>query len=33
VEFLTTDAPGYWEENGYHMRGDPWREQRYSGDE
>jgi DMSO/TMAO reductase YedYZ molybdopterin-dependent catalytic subunit len=33
VEFLTQDAPGYWEENGYHMRGDPWREQRYSGDE
>jgi len=33
VEFLTQEAPGYWEENGYHMRGDPWREQRYSGDE
>jgi DMSO/TMAO reductase YedYZ molybdopterin-dependent catalytic subunit len=33
VEFLTADAPGYWEENGYHMRGDPWKEQRYSGDE
>ena len=33
VEFLSADTPGYWEENGYHMRGDPWREQRYSGDE
>jgi DMSO/TMAO reductase YedYZ molybdopterin-dependent catalytic subunit len=32
VEFLTADAPGYWEDNGYHMRGDPWAEQRYSGD-
>jgi DMSO/TMAO reductase YedYZ molybdopterin-dependent catalytic subunit len=32
VEFLAADRPGYWEENGYHMRGDPWREQRYSGD-
>jgi DMSO/TMAO reductase YedYZ molybdopterin-dependent catalytic subunit len=32
VEFLAADTPGYWEENGYHMRGDPWREQRYSGD-
>jgi DMSO/TMAO reductase YedYZ molybdopterin-dependent catalytic subunit len=29
VELLTRDAPGFWEENGYHMRGDPWREQRY----
>ena len=32
VEFLTADRAGYWEENGYHMRGDPWAEQRYSGD-
>jgi DMSO/TMAO reductase YedYZ molybdopterin-dependent catalytic subunit len=27
------DEPGFWEVNGYHMRGDPWREQRYTGDE
>jgi DMSO/TMAO reductase YedYZ molybdopterin-dependent catalytic subunit len=33
VEFLAADTPGYWEENGYHMRGDPWKEQRYSGDD
>jgi DMSO/TMAO reductase YedYZ molybdopterin-dependent catalytic subunit len=27
------DEPGFWESLGYHNRGDPWREQRYSGDE
>jgi DMSO/TMAO reductase YedYZ molybdopterin-dependent catalytic subunit len=27
-----TDEPGFWETYGYHMYGDPWREQRYSGD-
>ena len=32
IEFLTDDAPGFWEERGYHNRGDPWAEQRYSGD-
>jgi DMSO/TMAO reductase YedYZ molybdopterin-dependent catalytic subunit len=32
VEFLTEDKPGYWEVRGYHNRGDPWAEQRYSGD-
>jgi DMSO/TMAO reductase YedYZ molybdopterin-dependent catalytic subunit len=26
------DEPGFWELNGYHNRGDPWREQRYWGD-
>jgi DMSO/TMAO reductase YedYZ molybdopterin-dependent catalytic subunit len=26
------DEPGFWEMYGYHMYGDPWREQRYSGD-
>lgn len=30
IEFLTCDCPGYWEENGYNMRGDPWTEQRYA---
>lgn len=24
------DDPGFWERNGYHTYGDPWREQRYS---
>jgi DMSO/TMAO reductase YedYZ molybdopterin-dependent catalytic subunit len=32
IEFLTGDAPGFWEVRGYHNRGDPWAEQRYSGD-
>ena len=27
------DKPGFWEGLGYHNYGDPWREQRYSGDE
>ncbi len=27
-----TNEPGFWETFGYHDRGDPWREQRYSGD-
>ena len=26
------DRPGFWESLGYHNYGDPWREQRYSGD-
>jgi DMSO/TMAO reductase YedYZ molybdopterin-dependent catalytic subunit len=26
------DEPGFWESLGYHMYGDPWREQRYAGD-
>ena len=26
------DKPGFWESLGYHNRGDPWREERYSGD-
>lgn len=29
VQFLETDRPGFWENGGYHMRGDPWEEQRY----
>jgi DMSO/TMAO reductase YedYZ molybdopterin-dependent catalytic subunit len=28
-EFLTEEWPGFWEENGYHMRADPWREERF----
>ena len=24
-----TDEPGFWEQNGYHMYGEPWAEQRY----
>ena len=32
IEFLDQDAPGFWEQNGYHMYGDPWREQRFSSE-
>ena len=32
LELLDTDEPGFWETYGYHMYGDPWLEQRYSGD-
>ncbi|MGV8935494.1 MAG: sulfite oxidase-like oxidoreductase [Allorhizobium sp.] len=32
IEFLEHDRPGFWEVNGYHNYGDPWREQRYSDD-
>ena len=28
-ELLGEDYPGFWEQNGYHMRGDPWQEERY----
>jgi DMSO/TMAO reductase YedYZ molybdopterin-dependent catalytic subunit len=30
IEFLGADKAGFWEVNGYHMRGDPWAEERYS---
>jgi len=32
LTLLQRDQPGFWEQNGYHDRGDPWREQRYQGD-
>ena len=32
LELLDQDEPGFWETYGYHMYGDPWREQRYAGD-
>jgi DMSO/TMAO reductase YedYZ molybdopterin-dependent catalytic subunit len=32
IEFLDRNVPGFWEKTGYHMRGDPWKEQRHSGD-
>jgi len=28
---LDADVPGFWEQNGYHMRGDPWKEERHGG--
>jgi DMSO/TMAO reductase YedYZ molybdopterin-dependent catalytic subunit len=30
VELMSENRPGFWELNGYHMRGDPWREERFS---
>jgi DMSO/TMAO reductase YedYZ molybdopterin-dependent catalytic subunit len=30
LEFMVQDAPGLWEQNGYHMYGDPFKEQRFS---
>lgn len=32
ITLLADDRPGFWEVNGYHHRGDPWREQRFDGD-
>jgi DMSO/TMAO reductase YedYZ molybdopterin-dependent catalytic subunit len=32
LKFTERDEAGFWELRGYHMRGDPWKEQRYSGD-
>jgi DMSO/TMAO reductase YedYZ molybdopterin-dependent catalytic subunit len=32
IEFTTADQLGFWEVRGYHERGDPWREERYSDD-
>ena len=29
LELMSTDEPGFWEQNGYNMYGDPWLEQRY----
>ena len=32
LELRDEDEPGFWETYGYHLYGDPWQEQRYSGD-
>jgi len=29
VEVRESDRAGFWESNGYHMRGDPWEEERF----
>jgi len=29
LELMVTDRPGFWERNGYHMHGVPWKEERY----
>jgi DMSO/TMAO reductase YedYZ molybdopterin-dependent catalytic subunit len=32
LQFTERDEAGFWELRGYHMYGDPWREQRYTND-
>ena len=32
LRLTATDELGFWESNGYHNYGDPWKEQRYWGD-
>jgi DMSO/TMAO reductase YedYZ molybdopterin-dependent catalytic subunit len=32
-EFLDVNPPGFWEQNGYHMNADPWKDERYSDQE
>ena len=32
LQLMNEDEPGFWEAAGYHIYGDPWREQRYQGD-
>jgi DMSO/TMAO reductase YedYZ molybdopterin-dependent catalytic subunit len=32
LRVMDHDEPGFWEMNGYHIRGDPWKEQRYWND-
>lgn len=29
IEFLSADKPGFWEQRGYHNRGNPWKQERY----
>ncbi len=29
IETLEEDYPGFWEQNGYHMRGEPWAQERF----
>ncbi|TDE92523.1 sulfite oxidase-like oxidoreductase [Occultella glacieicola] len=29
LDMIERDEPGFWEQNGYHLRGDPWKEERY----
>jgi DMSO/TMAO reductase YedYZ molybdopterin-dependent catalytic subunit len=32
IEFIAEEKPGFWEDSGYHIYGDPFREQRFSSD-
>ena len=33
IEFVDDNKPGFWEENGFHINGDPFKEERFSGDD
>jgi|SRR5215469_10033708 len=33
LEFMEKDEPGFWEQNGYNMYGDPFKEQRFDTDQ
>lgn len=30
IEYMDKERPGFWESRGYHIHGDPWKEERYS---
>jgi DMSO/TMAO reductase YedYZ molybdopterin-dependent catalytic subunit len=30
IQTMPFDRPGFWESNGYHNHGDPWKEERYA---
>ncbi len=30
IQFVAEDQPGYWERQGYHNHGDPWKEERFN---
>ena len=32
-ELMEVNAPGFWEQNGYHLNADPWKDERFSGQE
>ena len=32
IEFMAENKAGYWESRGYHIRGEPWAEERYGDD-
>ena len=33
IEFIDDNQPGFWEQNGFHMNGDPFQEERFSGED
>jgi DMSO/TMAO reductase YedYZ molybdopterin-dependent catalytic subunit len=33
IELVAADQPGYWERGGYHLHGDPWKEERFRDEE